>query len=239
MALGILGAFYLRARFAISPDAVYNHAMAKLNADPAVLEVLGGPVLGSELRAFVQTGGGLRLKWAVSASETPVLALSTPSTPRDRGRPEAGADSRPLPAAQDRRLKFRSRRIHMIFPISGSQVKDALVSLEAKKQAWRYQFKLLAVDLAGHGQDAEDARLYLAGDATRYGKGGVLNVLREPFLQAAGAEMEAFYEDDDDLDEQEEAEGKGKEAADAGGMYFYEHVWDVFSSARSRLRGTG
>ena len=48
MALGILGAFYLRARFALSPDAVYNHAMAKLNADPAVLEVLGGPVLGAE-----------------------------------------------------------------------------------------------------------------------------------------------------------------------------------------------
>lgn len=89
MALGILGAFYLRARFAISPDAVYNHAMAKLNADPAVLEVLGGPVLGSELRAFVQTGGGLRLKWAVSASETPLSALSTPSTPR------AAADPRP------------------------------------------------------------------------------------------------------------------------------------------------
>ena len=85
MALGILGAFYLRARFAISPDAVYNHAMAKLNADPAVLEVLGGPVLGSELRAFVQTGGGLRLKWAVSASETPLSALSTPSTPPGRG----------------------------------------------------------------------------------------------------------------------------------------------------------
>ena len=38
MALGILGAFYLRARFAISPDALYNHAMAKLNADPAVCE---------------------------------------------------------------------------------------------------------------------------------------------------------------------------------------------------------
>ena len=62
LALGSVAAavVLVRHRHAVSPDAVYRRALARLNASPGVLEVLGAPVLGSPLRAYVETGGGLR-----------------------------------------------------------------------------------------------------------------------------------------------------------------------------------
>lgn len=56
--------------------------------------MMGAPVAGSNVRATVLTGGGLRLKGL--------------------------------------HPKFRSRRVQMIFPLSGSE-RRGLVSLEAKK----------------------------------------------------------------------------------------------------------
>lgn len=49
-------ALYLRHRAAIHPDRVYAAALLRLNACPAVLEVMGAPVVGSDLRAYVITG---------------------------------------------------------------------------------------------------------------------------------------------------------------------------------------
>jgi hypothetical protein len=59
-ALGSL--WFYRRRFVISPDAVYRAAMLRLNTHPGVLEVLGAPVAGSDVRASVVTGGGLKFK---------------------------------------------------------------------------------------------------------------------------------------------------------------------------------
>ncbi|KAK9833541.1 hypothetical protein WJX81_003669 [Elliptochloris bilobata] len=61
-ALVILFVLYLRRRYTINPASVYRQAMLQLNTSPAVLEVLGAPVAGSDVRASVMTGGGLRLK---------------------------------------------------------------------------------------------------------------------------------------------------------------------------------
>jgi len=61
---------------------------------PATPQVMGAPVAGSNVRASVLTGGGLRMK---------------------------GLQPR-----------LRSRRVQMIFPLSGSE-RRGLVSLEAKK----------------------------------------------------------------------------------------------------------
>lgn len=55
---------------------------------------MGAPVAGSDLRAYVLTGGGLRLKHL--------------------------------------KPKLRSRRLQMIFPLTGTE-RRGLVSLEAKK----------------------------------------------------------------------------------------------------------
>ncbi|KAJ0246829.1 hypothetical protein HA466_0173120 [Hirschfeldia incana] len=53
---------YLRARFTINPDKVYRIAMRKLNTSANILEVMGAPLSGSDLRAYVMSGGGITLR---------------------------------------------------------------------------------------------------------------------------------------------------------------------------------
>ncbi|KAK4835142.1 hypothetical protein QYF36_005844 [Acer negundo] len=53
---------YLRARYTINPDKVYRIAMTRLNTAAGILEVMGAPLSGTSLRAYVMSGGGLTLK---------------------------------------------------------------------------------------------------------------------------------------------------------------------------------
>uniref|UniRef100_A0A7N0TJR7 Import inner membrane translocase subunit n=1 Tax=Kalanchoe fedtschenkoi TaxID=63787 RepID=A0A7N0TJR7_KALFE len=53
---------YIRSRLSINPDRVYRMAMRKLNTDAGILEVMGAPLTGTDLRAYVMSGGGFRLK---------------------------------------------------------------------------------------------------------------------------------------------------------------------------------
>ncbi|XP_058110742.1 uncharacterized protein LOC131253662 isoform X1 [Magnolia sinica] len=53
---------YIRSRFTINPDRIYRIAMRKLNTSAGILEVMGAPLTGTDLRAYVMSGGGLRLK---------------------------------------------------------------------------------------------------------------------------------------------------------------------------------
>ncbi|XXG40073.1 hypothetical protein AAC387_Pa01g0875 [Persea americana] len=52
---------YIRSRFTINPDRIYRMALRKLNMSAGVLEVMGTPLKGTELRAYVMSGG-VRLK---------------------------------------------------------------------------------------------------------------------------------------------------------------------------------
>jgi len=53
---------YIRSRFTINPDKVYRMAMTRLNTSAGILEVMGAPLSGTELRAYIMSGGGLTLK---------------------------------------------------------------------------------------------------------------------------------------------------------------------------------
>ncbi|CAI9273884.1 unnamed protein product [Lactuca saligna] len=53
---------YLRSRFTINPDKVYRMAMRKLNTSADILEIMGAPLTGTDLRAYVMSGGGVTLK---------------------------------------------------------------------------------------------------------------------------------------------------------------------------------
>lgn len=53
---------YMRSRFTVNPDKVYRMAMRRLNTSAGILEVMGAPLSGTELRAYVMSGGGLTLK---------------------------------------------------------------------------------------------------------------------------------------------------------------------------------
>ncbi|DBB16519.1 TPA: hypothetical protein ACH3X3_014785 [Trebouxia sp. C0006] len=53
---------YFRRLYTIDPNAVYRKALVALNTNPGVLELMGAPLAGSEVRAYVMTGGGVRFK---------------------------------------------------------------------------------------------------------------------------------------------------------------------------------
>ncbi|MQM06624.1 hypothetical protein Taro_039449 [Colocasia esculenta] len=53
---------YVRSRFTINPDKIYRIAMRKLNTSAGILEIMGAPLTGTDVRAYVMSGGGPRLK---------------------------------------------------------------------------------------------------------------------------------------------------------------------------------
>ena len=57
-----VGVFWYRKYFTISPAAVYRSAIRQLNVHPGILEIMGAPLVGSEARASVLTGGGIKFK---------------------------------------------------------------------------------------------------------------------------------------------------------------------------------
>ncbi|CAL8462998.1 g2532 [Coccomyxa elongata] len=186
---------YFRHLYTIRPDAVYRKALLQLNTNAGILEVMGAPVAGSDLRAYVLTGGGLRLK--------------------------------------NLKPKLRSRRLQMIFPLTGTE-RRGLVSLEAKKIKGRYVFKLLAVDVPSAA--GPEQRIYLEGDERMYNRGSVMRELRDPFLNALS--MREAYEAEDEVDDaaEEAAEAQAQRSraaqraagnlpADDQGMYFHERTY--------------
>jgi len=52
---------YVRSLNQINPNKVYRMAMVHMNSSPGLLEVLGAPLSGSEIRAYVITGRSLKL----------------------------------------------------------------------------------------------------------------------------------------------------------------------------------
>ena len=67
--------------------------------------------------------------------------------------------------------KFASHRLHLVFPIKGSE-RRGLVSINAKKMVQfpsaSIKFKMLAIDVADSGGDTD--RIYLEGGDRIYGK---------------------------------------------------------------------
>ncbi|KAK7410805.1 hypothetical protein VNO78_01912 [Psophocarpus tetragonolobus] len=53
---------YIRSRLTINPDKIYRMAMTRLNTSAGILEVMGAPLSGTDLRAYVMSGGGLIIK---------------------------------------------------------------------------------------------------------------------------------------------------------------------------------
>lgn len=195
----LLGALWLRSRFTISPPAVHRLAMYRLNAHPGLLEVMGAPLVGSDLRASVLTGGGVAFK-----------GLAWP--------------------------KVRSRRLHMIFPIRGSE-RRGIVSVQAKKRRGKHELKLVAVDVPTAA--GRDQRIYVVGGPKQYERGGILGELRDPFLRAVSME-DAFAREDDHEDEEESRNSAEHVEVERNGtvtrvpkddLYFWERIYLVAHSA--------
>lgn len=61
----LLFGLYVRRKVTVHPSSVYRLAMLRLNTHPGVLEVMGAPLAGSDLRASVLTGGTLKFRGLV------------------------------------------------------------------------------------------------------------------------------------------------------------------------------
>ncbi|GER50869.1 mitochondrial import inner membrane translocase [Striga asiatica] len=61
-AVVVFSGLYLHARFNINPDKVYRMAMRRLNTSAGILEAMGAPLRGTDVRAYVMSGGGITLK---------------------------------------------------------------------------------------------------------------------------------------------------------------------------------
>lgn len=61
VSLVVIGGWHLRRRSVVNPEHVYAATMRRLEQHHGLLEVLGAPIVGSELRAVVTTGGGWRV----------------------------------------------------------------------------------------------------------------------------------------------------------------------------------
>lgn len=57
-----LKALYVHSRFTVNPDRVYRIAMRMLNTHAGILEVMGAPLYGTNIRAYMMSGGGVTLK---------------------------------------------------------------------------------------------------------------------------------------------------------------------------------
>ncbi|XP_020699002.1 uncharacterized protein LOC110111444 [Dendrobium catenatum] len=53
---------YIRSRFTINPDKVYRIAMRKLNTSAPILELMGAPLAGTDVRAYIMSGGLPKIK---------------------------------------------------------------------------------------------------------------------------------------------------------------------------------
>lgn len=92
----LLGYQWVVRRYTINPNTVYKMALSRLNTNPAVLEVMGAPVAGSQLRASILTGGGLRVKNLVPKLRSRRLQMIFPL---------AGADRRGLVSVEAKKRK--------------------------------------------------------------------------------------------------------------------------------------
>ncbi|GMH32499.1 hypothetical protein BSKO_00333 [Bryopsis sp. KO-2023] len=209
----LAGAYiYFQRRFSIDPEAVYRLGLLKLNTHAGILDVMGAPLAGSDLRSYVLTGGGVRL--------------------------------------DGMQVKHTSRRVHMVFPLKGSE-RRGLVFLEGKKRKGRYHLKVLGVDVPSHGDQEE--RLYVIGDSSVYSRGGVLASLREPIVKAHLLKSVHEQEDDEDDRKEESDRYRDREAAAAarmerapkdldhgGGMHAHERLFwgarDFGQGMKDRLR---
>jgi hypothetical protein len=106
------------------------------------------------------------------------------------------------------RPKLRSRRVHMLFPLRGTD-RRGLVSVEAKKKGGQLKMSLLAVDVPMPASLGGEQRVYVEGGPRAYARGNVLDELRKPFLAALGSQESGDAEDE----AEDEAEARQKEAA--------------------------
>ena len=202
-------ATYLRARSRVDPERVHAAVMRRLERHPGLCEVLGAPVVSSEHRAVVTTGG----VWTSRAYR----GWATP--PRFR-------DAKVHMAFR----VFGTRKVGLVTV----EAKKRKAWGGGVLSSWRHQiggdpheYALVAVDVAADNGD--EHRVYLAGGSERYAKQGEVTGMhmREALVSVASeayeAEQRGEEAEEDERSRREKAEARAESAPKpldkGGGMW--------------------
>ena len=210
-----------RRRLSATPQQVHAAALRRLSANPAVVEVLGAPLVSPPAaapRAAVESGGGVRFR-SLAAAE------------------QRGANKRRpsflLPLVLPRPV-WRPRRVQTVFAVEGSQ-RRALASVDAKREGGELVFRVLALDIpvvaertssasspfsserqpAGEEAGTARRRMFLEGDEASFSRGGVLPALRSALVNATAARASFDAADDVDAAAEESRRAAVLRAADS------------------------
>ena len=167
-------AWYYRRTFTISPSAVYRMAMIRLNTHPGVLEVMGAPVVGSDVRASVLTGGGIKLFPKPKLKKKRVQMMF----------PLKGSERKGLVSLEAK--KNRSGKLVLsLLAVDVARERSSLLGGQRTEDDTPYD------------------RIYIEGGIKQYERGNVLNELRKPFLNALKTDWQEVAEVEDDEIEKE------------------------------------
>ncbi|GBG62274.1 hypothetical protein CBR_g29882 [Chara braunii] len=123
-AMVTLGGLGVRRAYTINPDVVYRRAMRMINTSPAVLEVMGAPLTGTDVRAYVMSGGRLRIKNFKPRLSTKRVYLIFPVR---------GAERRGLVSveAKKKKGKYEFKLVAVDVPTAGAEQRLFLIGDEA------------------------------------------------------------------------------------------------------------
>lgn len=179
---------YMRSYYTINPLSVYRQAMTALHTNPAVLEVLGAPLAGSEVRVMVMSGGGFGLSKALKPKiRSPRVQMLF----RIAGSERHGLVS----------LEVKKKKGKHVFKLLTVDVQPAAFgskTLNISEPGGVVDKDLQPASALGSGA----ARVYVYGDRDLYNRGGLLWEMRQPYLNALSLQSSFELEDevDDELD---------------------------------------
>lgn len=221
-----LTATYLRARSVVNPERVHAAVMRRLERHPGLVEVLGAPVVSSEHRAVVTTGG----VWTNRGS-TSLWGLGPPRF-RDA----------------KVHMAFRVFGTRKAGLVTVEAVKRKAWGGGGSLSSWGrelfgsdpHEYALVAVDVAADNGD--EHRVYLAGGSARYAKQGEVTgmYMREALVSVASEAYEAEQRGEEAEEDARlrraralaRAEAAPKPLDKGGGMWPAERVTDYVAQKR-------
>ena len=216
-----LTATYLRARSVVNPERVHAAVMRRLERHPGLVEVLGAPVVSSEHRAIVTTGG----VWT-KRGWTRLWGLGPP---RFR-------DAKVHMAFR----VFGTRKAGLVTVEAVKRKAWGGGSLSSWGREFvgndPHEYALVAVDVAADNGD--EHRVYLAGGSARYAKQGEVTgmYMREALVSVASEAYEAEQRGEEaEEDARSRADAAPKPLDEGGGMWPAERVTDYVAQKRHEV----
>eukprot|EP00271_Cylindrocystis_brebissonii_P008211 TRINITY_DN22231_c0_g1_i1.p1 TRINITY_DN22231_c0_g1~~TRINITY_DN22231_c0_g1_i1.p1 ORF type:complete len:596 (-),score=100.92 TRINITY_DN22231_c0_g1_i1:793-2580(-) len=176
---------FLHSRYTIHPNAVYHLTMQTLQMNARALEALGAPLSGSDVRAYVVSGGDLRVRdWRLTLAGRRCFLVF----------PVRGSERHGLVSAELSKRNGKSR------------FKILAVDVDA--------FELPPHGTSSEDEGKRAQRVFVYGDEAAYeARDGIMNELRSPLGRALGKQKDFHEEDEREAAEEKRLAREARERA--------------------------